>query len=155
MVKKKTSTQKKEAAPTLGEAVVIFTKSSSHWQAIIQPEIITIDEIRFIKGTQVTGKPGHRFEGKKTLIPMDHVASIIQFASEEEIWAEPQVKLIRQQTEEGQTNPTLTSHESPDERPGGNRHRRHRDRKHRGPQKNNDARLQDRYDSRRDSGFNR
>ena len=157
---KKKSTTKSQAAsappaPTFGEAVMVYTKSSSHYCALLQPKVVTIEGLKFIQGTQVTGKIGHRMEGKTTLIPFEHVASIIQFASEDALWSEPQAKLIRP-VEDAEPSTILTSHENPGNGNGHPQRNRHHNNRHGGGHRNNrpmrghDARLQHRYDSRRD-----
>ena len=72
------------------QLVALYTKSSSHCYALVQAEIVEIEGIKFLRGTQVTGKVGHRMEGKRTLIPFEHIGSIVEFASEDDLWSEPQ-----------------------------------------------------------------
>ena len=100
----------KKTKPTLGEVVMVYTKTSSHWYALTQAAIVEIEDIKFVCGTQVTGKTGHRMEGKKTLIPLEHVGSIVEFASEDELWSEPQQRFVRP-VEETRQSVLLTSHE--------------------------------------------
>jgi len=134
-----------KAKPVLGEVVMVFTKSSSHWCGLVEPKVITIEGIKFIEGTQVTGKLGHRMERKRTMIPLEHVASIVEFATEEDLWSEPQPKHLGPPEEERQYTP-LTAHNHAPQRPqhgGGRPHRR--DRRHRHPR--NDNRFQGGHDS--------
>ena len=160
VVKKKPASKKSESKSEskLGEAVIVYTKSSSHWSALIEPKITEIEGLKFIDGIQVTGKTGHRMERKRTLIPFDHVASIIEFASEDDLWSEPQAKHIRAPEEESQTV-LLTSHEQKQPEPSrpnsNNRHHNNRRDRNRGPRhgNGNDARYQERYDSRRKQDF--
>ena len=155
MVKK--AAAKETPAATLGAVVMIYTKSSSHWTALLSPSIIEIEGYRFIEGTQVTGKVGHKMEGKRTLIPLEHVASITEFAAEEDLWSEPQPRHIRA-TEETAETALLTSHEQPHHKQPsrhhrGGPHRRHRHQ--RGP-RGHDSGFQDRrggFD--REPNFNR
>lgn len=97
--------------PALGKALLIYTKSSSHSVGLVDPKVITLGDRTFVEGTQTTGKPGHRLEGKKTFIALDNVASFIEFASEEDIWSEPQSKMIRAIVDSEDNNPVLTLHE--------------------------------------------
>ena len=91
---KTTKTTKKsekcEITPALGTVIMLYTKQSTHWFGIIEPEIVSISDTKFVRGKQVTGKEGHRMEGKMTLVPLENVASIIEFESEEDLWNEPQ-----------------------------------------------------------------
>lgn len=96
---------------TLGKAVQIYVKSSSHAISLVDPKLVKVGELSFIEGTQVTGKVGHRFEGKRTLVACDNVASLIEFASEDDIWSEPQSKLLRHTRNDEDTSPVLTLHE--------------------------------------------
>jgi hypothetical protein len=148
---------KKKTTPSLSEAVIVYLKSSSHWYALVKPEIIIFEGITFVAGKQVTGKTGHRMEGKRTLIPFEHVASMIEFASEEELWSEPQPKHLPAPPDPSIQSVPLTSHEQTAEyqgphRPrhgGGPRHRGGRPQRHRGGPNTmggNDAHFQDRYD---------
>ena len=140
---KKTSSTKSTEA-TLGGALLVLTKSSSHPIGLVDPKIVTIEEIKFIEGTQSTGKVGHRLEGKRTLIPCEHIASLVEFASEEDLWSEPQSKMIRPLEQLQDRGPVLTLHEqgghdhrTPGHQGGqhhhGRRHRRNRNRGNRGP----------------------
>lgn len=165
---KKTTTKSAEAkaaVPSLGAVVMLYTKSSSHGIALLAPKIIAIEGQKFLEGTQVTGKAGHRMERKRTLVPFDHVASLVEFSAEEDLWSEPQPKHLRLPDE---TKPpvALTSHEQPNSNARPPHRSNHRDRhgRHRGrsgqPQSqgqpnDNDARLQARYDARRDRDFER
>jgi hypothetical protein len=115
---KKTIAAKKKK-PALGEVVIVYSKSSSHWCGLSQPEIVAIEGIKFIQGTQITGKTGHRMEGKRTLIPLDHVASLVEFASEDDLWSEPQPKHMPA-PEEARQSVVLTSHEQQFTQPRGN-----------------------------------
>ncbi len=120
MATKKAAPKKKsetKAEITLGRAILVQTKTSSHSIGLGEPKIVVIEEIKFLEGTQVTGKDGHRLEGKRTLIPCDHVASIVEFPSEEDLWSEPQSKMIRPLEIEDR-GPVLTLHEQ-----GGHEHR--------------------------------
>jgi hypothetical protein len=103
--------QPTEPAVNLGRAVQIYLKTSTHPTSLTEPKITKLGELTFIEGTQVTGKIGHRLEGKKTLIACDHIASIIEFASEDDIWSEPQSKLLRHALNEEDKTPVLTLHE--------------------------------------------
>ena len=151
---KKVSTVKK-AKPTLGAAVMVFSKSSTHACALVGPEFVTIEGLKFIQGIQSTGKEGHRMEKKRTLIPFDHVASIVEFATEEDLWSEPQPRHLRLAEEQAPTAP-LTSHEQgrPKEHYKQNRPH-HRDRNDRNRQGNRDARFQERHDFSRNRDFDR
>jgi|GEM_PF-5627251 len=145
MATKKTTTKKKPEI-TLGKAILVQTKGSSHSVGLGDPKIVVIEEIKFLEGTQVTGKVGHRLEGKRTLIPCDYIASVVEFASEEDLWSEPQSKMIRPHEMEDR-GPVLTLHEQGNHEhrhgrqgghPGGQhhhgrRHRRNRNRGNRGP----------------------
>lgn len=162
---KKTATKKEPKntemmpPPSLGEAVIVHTKSSTHWMALVQPKVVTIEEIKFLEGVQVTGKIGHKMERKRTLVPLDHVASIVQFASEDELWSEPQPRNIRPLEEDKAVSPPLTSHEqnNQERHPPNNRNnnRHQRNNRNGGTRKGNDTRGQETYDSRRDKDFNR
>ena len=110
MATKKVASKKKNMEITLGKAVLVQTKSSSHSIGLGDPKIVVIEEMKFLEGTQVTGKVGHRLEGKRTLIPCDHIASIVEFPSEEDLWSEPQSKMIRPHEMEDR-GPVLTLHE--------------------------------------------
>ncbi|MBX7143865.1 MAG: hypothetical protein K1X79_05390 [Oligoflexia bacterium] len=103
----------KKAPITLASVVMVFTKSSHHGLALIEAELVTIEGLTFLRGIQVTGKEWHRMERKRTLIPFDHVASIVEFEYEDDLWREPQPKHIRLPDEENQYTP-LTSHTQPD-----------------------------------------
>jgi len=96
---------------TLGSIVMIYTKSSSHWYGMINPEIITIADTKFIRGKQITGKDCHKMEGKITLVPLEHVASIIEFELEEDLWNESQPKNLPLPVDESRKSAVLTSHE--------------------------------------------
>ena len=169
MTTKKTSVAKKAASkkvvsadvaevakapqPSLAKALLIYTKSSSHAVGLVDPKVVTFGDRSFIEGTQSTGKPGHRLEGKKTFIALDNIASFIEFASEEDIWSEPQSKMIRSLVDAEENNaPVLTMHEQgqsagprhPHQGGGhnshfgghqhrGRRHRHNRNRGHHGP----------------------
>lgn len=152
MVKK--AALKEATGTSLGEVVMVYTRSSSHWYGFLKPVIIEIAGVRFLQGTQVTGKEGHKMEGKRTLIPLEHVASIIEFAAEEDLWSEPQPRHIRA-PEEDQDNTLLTSHEQPHPRHQHHRgpHRRHRHQ--RGGHKGREAGFQDRRGFDREPNFNR
>lgn len=120
---------------------MVQTKSSPHWCGLVQPEIVTIEGISFVQGKQATGKEGHRMEGKRTLIPLEHVAALVEFASEEEFWIEPQPKHIRP-PDEARQNPVLTSHEQltqQQHKQGGNGRHQRRGR-FRGNRQHNDPR---------------
>lgn len=137
---KKVATAKKSSA-SLASVVMVYTKSSNHGCALIEAELVTIEGLTFIRGTQVTGKEWHRMERKRTLIPFEHVASIVEFEFEDDLWREPQPKHIRLPEEENQYTP-LTSHAQPEaqgqtgnrpnnDRPfhrGGHKHHRHNNR---------------------------
>ena len=157
MVKKATPTPKETPGTSLGEVAMVYTRSSSHWYGLQKPMIVEIEGTRFLEGTQVTGKVGHRMEGKRTLIPLEHVASIVEFATEEDLWSEPQPRHIRP-PEEGVENTLLTSHEQPahphDRGPRGGPHGRHRHPRggHKGGR---DSNYQDRRGFDRGGGFNR
>lgn len=163
----KTAATKKKADYTLAEVVMVYMKASSHWYALVGPEIITVDGVKFIAGKQVTGKEGHRMEGRRTLVPFEHVASIIEFAAEDELWAEPQPKHLPAPVDTAQQSVPLTSHEQggiggnrpPQNGPGQGQGGHHRGRRHRGknrdgrgPSDNSDARFQSQYDFNRDRG---
>ena len=116
--------------------MVVYNKSSSHWVALVNPEVVEIEGIKFIQGKQVTGKEGHRMEGRRTLIPLEHVASMVEFATEDDLWSEPQPKHIRPPDEMRQSA-MLTSHEQLAQQQqkqqnqgggGGNKRRRFQDR---------------------------
>ncbi len=155
MAKKTETSKKAKSTVTLGEALMVFTKSSSHWLALLQPEIVSIEDIKFLQGIQVTGKEGHRMERKRTLVPFDLVTMLIEFPSEDELWSEPQPRHIRPPDETNQ-NVTLTSHEQPQQQPNkdfqhhqrehhhGNRHHRHKG-----------NRFHNRHHQRRDDGFDK
>lgn len=96
---------------TLGRAVQIYVKSSSHAVSLTEPKLVKLGNLMFIEGTQVTGKVGHRFEGKRTLVACDNISSLIEFASEDDIWSEPQSKLLRNTRNEEDNSPVLTLHE--------------------------------------------
>jgi len=132
---------------TLGKAVQIYLKSSSHSISLADPKVVTLGAISFVEGTQVTGKEGHRLEGKRTLVACDNIASMVEFASEDDIWSEPQSKLLRHTRVEEDASPVLTLHEQGQSVPprhgghfGGDRPRfehqhrdgQHRDRQHHG-----------------------
>jgi hypothetical protein len=134
-------------AVTLGKAVQIYLKSSSHSISLADPKVVALGAASFVEGTQVTGKVGHRLEGKRTLVACDNIASMVEFASEDDIWSEPQSKLLRHTRVEEDPSPVLTLHEqgqSVQPRPGGHfggdrphfdrQHRdgQHRDRQHHG-----------------------
>lgn len=121
MATKKVAAKKKPEI-TLGKAVLVQTKSSSHSIGLGDPKIVVIEDMKFLEGTQVTGKIGHRLEGKRTLIPCDHVASLVEFPSEEDIWSEPQSKMIRPLEIEDR-GPVLTLHEQGGHEQGGQGHR--------------------------------
>lgn len=147
----------KKSSPTLGEVVMVYTKSSSHWYALIEPQITEIEETKFITGIQVTGKQGHRMERKRTLIPLDHVASIIEFQSEDDLWSEPQAKLIRPPEDELSQSALLTSHEQPKPTQGGGHQgggRHNNNRRDRHP-RNNHKPGEGRFNDRDRGGFNR
>lgn len=124
---------------------MVYTKSGHHGCALIDCELVTIEGITFIRGTQVTGKEWHRMERKRTLIQFEHVASIVEFQYEDDLWKEPQPKHIRLPEEERQYTP-LTSHQQTEQpkpqgqgRPfqrgghrGGHRNNRHRHRNNEG-----------------------
>jgi hypothetical protein len=138
---------------TLGKAVQIYLKSASHAISLADPKVVRLGAISFIEGTQVTGKVGHRLEGKRTLVACDNIASLVEFASEDDIWSEPQSKLLRHARNEEDASPVLTLHEQGqsvpprhDGRFGGDRPRfdhqhregQHRDRHHRGGHRHRD-----------------
>jgi hypothetical protein len=100
-----------EPEVSLGKAVQMYVKSSSHPIALSEPTMVRLGGLAFIEGTQVTGKVGHRLEGKKTLVACDNIASLIEFASEDDIWSEPQSKLLRNTRPEEEASPVLTMHE--------------------------------------------
>lgn len=160
MAVKATTAKKITKTPvTLGNVVMIYTKSSSHGLALVEPKIVSIEGIQFVEGKQVTGRTGHRMEGKRTLVPFEHIASLVEFGAEEELWSESQPKHLRIPVDEKPSAP-LTSHEQPDpeSRGGGSsRHRNDRRRGRGGPPSNKgpDARFQERYDARLDRNFNR
>lgn len=112
---KTTKTTKKsekcEITPTLGTVIMLYTKQSTHWFGITEPEIVSISDTKFVRGKQVTGKEGHRMEGKMTLVPLENVASIIEFESEEDLWNEPQPKNLPLPIDESRQSAVLTSHE--------------------------------------------
>lgn len=156
MAKKSATVKKSEtkSAAKIGEVVMVYTKSSSHWYALVEPKVSDIEGIKFIEGIQVTGKQGHRMERKRTMVPFENVASIIQFETEEDLWSEPQAKLIRP-TEEAPQSALLTSHEqgqpkqnnNNNNRPGRhNRHDRHNRKNH-----NSGGRFNERNDFNRNS----
>jgi hypothetical protein len=158
---KKKSEEKTVIPPSakLAEVVMVYMKASSHWYALVGPEIVTVEGVKFIAGKQVTGKEGHRMEGRRTLIPFEHVASLIEFAAEDELWSEPQPKHLPPPQDLSQQSVPLTSHEQPNNhnRPpqggqgGHHRGRRHRkNRDHQG--QGSDARFQSEYDFSRDRG---
>ena len=95
----------------LGKAVQLYLKSSSHAVSLSDPKLVKVGDLTFIEGTQVTGKVGHRFEGKRTLVACDNISSLIEFASEDDIWSEPQSKLLRHARNEEDSSPVLTLHE--------------------------------------------
>jgi hypothetical protein len=107
MAKKSTAPTKK--GPAFAEVVMVYTKGSSHWYALVHPEIVTIEGLKFLAGAQVTGKDRHRMEGKRTLVPFEHVASIVEFQTEEDLWSEPQPRHIP--APPVPQSPLLTSHE--------------------------------------------
>ena len=107
---KATRTTKKAATPSFSEAVMLYTKSSTHCFFFFFSEIVTISDVMFLKGRQVTGKEGHRMEGRVTYIPFDNVASIVEFDSEDDLWSEPQPRNLPLPIEESQSA-MLTSHE--------------------------------------------
>ena len=146
---------KKKAETTLGDVVMVYTKGSTHWWALVEPKIVELEGMSFVEGSQVTGKKGHRMEGKRTLIPFDHVASIVAFASEEEIWSAPQPKNLPVFEEQKPT--VLTHHEQTKKEPrdGDRGARRPRNNSRRRQNKGTDARFQEQYDSNRDRNFNR
>ena len=146
----------KKLKPSLGVAVMVFSKSSSHSCALVNPEFVTIEGVKFIQGLQSTGKEGHRMEKKRTLIPFDHVASLVEFASEDDLWSEPQPRHLRLAEEQAPPAP-LTSHEQGRPKEHYKQHRPHRrDRHDRQGQGNRDARFQERHDfGRGDRGFDR
>lgn len=149
MAKKAAANKKTETS--IGEVVMVYTKSSSHWYALVEPKVSEIEGIKFIEGIQVTGKQGHRMERKKTLVPFENVASIIQFETEEDLWSEPQAKLIRQ-AEEGPQSPLLTSHEQGQPQQNNNRQgRRNRHDRHNRKNHNGGARFNERSDFNRGS----
>ncbi len=138
--------QPKQTKATLGQVVMVFTKGSSNWCALVEPKIVDFEGLKFIEGIQVTGKEGHRMERKRTLMPFDQVASIVEFENEDALWSVPQPKHVP--SFEENKNPLLTSHEQPQPHHGerhGNRHGRNRRRHQKGP----DARFQEQYDSMR------
>ncbi len=169
----------KSPSKGFGNVVMVYSKSSSHACALLNPEISTIEGLKFLSGTQCTGKEGHRMEKKRTHIPLDHVASIVEFLTEEDLWSEPQPRHLRIAEELPASNIPLTSHEQgrghdrqghrPHRRDRHNRHEgRHEGRhdgrqgdrqggKNRGDQRdgNRDARFQERHDFGRDRDFNR
>ncbi len=118
MAKKSAPAKPKKEAATLAPVVMIYTKSSNHGYALIEAELIAIEGITCVRGIQVTGKEWHRMERKRTLVPFEHVASIVEFQFEEDLWKEPQPKHIRLPDEERQYTP-LTSHTQPDQKPQG------------------------------------
>ena len=154
MAAKKTTSAKKEKA-TLGEVIMVYVKSSSHWYALVQPEIVSIEDISFIRGKQVTGKEGHRMEGRRTLIPLEHVSALVEFASEDDLWSEPQSKYIRPPEEERQ-GPVLTSHEQlqgpQPGQGGGGRNRRRRGHFHKKRHQGGGYRYPDEHGPRNDRG---
>lgn len=112
----KTAAKVAKAAPEegevkLGSVIMLYTKSSSHWYGMTEPEIVTIADTKFVRGKQITGKEGHRMEGKVTLVPLDHVASIIEFALEEDLWNESQPRNLPFPIDESRQSAVLTSHE--------------------------------------------
>jgi hypothetical protein len=147
-------TQKKQPEATLGQVVMVYTKGSSHWWALVEPKVVEIEQTKFIEGTQVTGKEGHRMERKRTLIPFDHVASIIEFAAEEDLWSAPQRQPKNVPTFEEPKNPLLTSHEQPGANPEKHKHGNRRGRnRHRQKKGSSDARYQEQYDTMRNRNF--
>ena len=50
-------------------------------------------------------------EGKITLVPLENVASIIEFETEEDLWSEPQPKNLPLPIDESRQSAVLTSHE--------------------------------------------
>jgi hypothetical protein len=161
VAKKKTTAVLAEEPVTLGKAVIVYPRGSQHWIALSAPSILEVHGARFIQGIQITGNPGHRFEQKKTLVPMENVGTIVQFEEEEDIWSKPQPKHIAPVGDEPQSTP-LTSHErgKPNFDKGlrhnggrGNRNRHpHNKRRSEG---GSDARFQQQYDSVKDKNFNR
>jgi hypothetical protein len=157
---------------SLGDVVILYMKSSSHPYSLVNPRIVSVGEMKFVEGTQVTGRPGHRMEQKRTMVPFDNVASIIAFETEDDLWSEPQAKIVRP-IEAGPVSPPLTSHEGPAERHrggnpagGGGASRRRRPRGggrhpygHGGGGGNfrqeTDAQLQERYNARMEREFGR
>jgi hypothetical protein len=149
---------------TLGDVVMVYTKGSSHWCALVQPQVVDIEGVKFLRGKQVTGKEGHRMEGKRTLIPFELVASIVEFLSEDDLWSAPQPKHLPDA--DGPKVPLLTSHEQGHPEGGHqgnnrNRHRRGRNNNHShnnnrdNNKRGNDAQFQEQYDSKFGRGYNR
>lgn len=158
---KKTKSAKKDSTatpavstPTLGKIVLVHTKSSSYWFALLEPKIVSIEEMRFLEGIQVTGKETHRMEKKRTLIPFDHVASIVEFENEENLWkqsAGKQVQVNDENIEDESSFPAEQPHQRNNHR---KRHRHHRRENH-GPRSNYDGHLQAKYDQGQYRKFNR
>ncbi|MFO0416730.1 MAG: hypothetical protein ACK5Y6_05520 [Pseudomonadota bacterium] len=154
-----------EPALTLDRAIQITLKSSTYPVALTEPKLVKLGELTFIEGTQVTGKVGHRLEGKRTLIATDNIATLICYASEDDIWSEPQSKLIRHAINEEDKNPVLTLHEQGQANPqrhgnnfnNGNsdrprfdyhqRDQKHRGNKHRGKHRHHGRNRDDRDNS--------
>jgi hypothetical protein len=156
---------------SLGNVVILYMKSSSHPYSLVNPRIVSVGEMKFVEGTQVTGRPGHRMEQKRTMVPFDNVASIIAFETEDDLWSEPQAKVVRTADPAVPNSPPLTSHEGPGERHRGGGYRGAGDPRRRRPRgggrgPNNggernssrhesDAQLQERYNARMEREFGR
>lgn len=72
--------------PFQGRAAKVVTTSSTHWYAVENHKLVSYDGLRFIAGTFGAQDKKHPEYGKRILIPLEQVSSIVEFGAIDELW---------------------------------------------------------------------
>jgi hypothetical protein len=74
-------------SPIRSKAAKISTVCSTHWYAVENPKLVSYDGHRFIEGTYGTQQTNHPEYGRRVLIPLEQVSSIVEFDAIDQLWS--------------------------------------------------------------------